>query len=427
MKLYILRVNDLPETVAEREAFFRLWKREQCLSQSVLYVECEKEQTPNEERLSLALIEQLAGLLILTGSDLLVPPSHRCIRLEVRRPTAEEQRGAWNAVLGSKSSEMNGDLDKLVSQFSIGVGGIYAAGQQALEGWTTEKDSTLNKQVWKSCRLQGRYRLDGLAQRIEPKAQWTDLVLPDAQTEILHDICAQVRHRSMVYDQWGFADKGSRGLGLSALFAGPSGTGKTMAAEVLARELELDLYRIDLSQVVDKYIGETEKNLRRLFDAAEMSGAILLFDEADALFGKRSEVKDSHDRFANIEVSYLLQRMENYQGLAILTTNLKDTIDSAFFRRIRFIVRFPFPNADQRTEIWRRIFPLDTPTEYVDPKRLAQLNIAGGNIRNIAMNAAFLAADANEPVAASHILRAARCEYMKIEKTLTESELRGWP
>jgi SpoVK/Ycf46/Vps4 family AAA+-type ATPase len=199
-----------------------------------------------------------------------------------------------------------------------------------------------------------------------------------------------------------------------------------MAAEVLARELRLDLYRIDLSQVVSKYIGETEKNLRRVFDAAEGGGAILLFDEADALFGKRSEIKDSHDRYANIEVSYLLQRMETYRGLAVLTTNLKSALDPAFLRRLRFVVSFPFPDAAQREEIWRRVFPVLTPTEGLDPGRLARLNVAGGTIRNIALHAAFLAADAHEPVRMSHVLRAARGEYAKLEKTLTEAEIGGW-
>jgi SpoVK/Ycf46/Vps4 family AAA+-type ATPase len=199
-----------------------------------------------------------------------------------------------------------------------------------------------------------------------------------------------------------------------------------MAAEVLGKELRLDVFRIDLSAVVSKYIGETEKNLRKIFDEAEGGGAILLFDEADALFGKRSDVKDSHDRYANIEVSYLLQRMEAYRGLAILTTNLRSALDTAFLRRIRFIVQFPFPDAAQRAEIWRRVFPADTPREGLDLERLAQLSVSGGNIRSIAMNAAFLAADAGTPVRMGTVLRATRAEYSKLEKTLTESELQGW-
>jgi SpoVK/Ycf46/Vps4 family AAA+-type ATPase len=280
--------------------------------------------------------------------------------------------------------------------------------------------------LWEICRRQARPHLDELAQRIEPSATCEDLVLPEPQRRILHEIAMHVRQRNMVYETWGFAAKGSRGLGISALFAGASGTGKTMAAEVLAHSLRLDLYRIDLSQVVSKYIGETEKNLRKVFDAAEGAAAILLFDEADALFGKRSEVKDSHDRYANVEVSYLLQRMEAYRGLAILTTNMKGALDQAFLRRIRFVVQFPFPDPAQRSEIWRRIFPRAVPTEGLDWERLARLNVAGGHIRNIAMNAAFLAADAGEPVGMRHLLQAARGEYAKLEKPLSDAEIGRW-
>ncbi|MBE9068800.1 ATP-binding protein, partial [Leptolyngbya cf. ectocarpi LEGE 11479] len=214
--------------------------------------------------------------------------------------------------------------------------------------------------------------------------------------------------------------------GISALFSGASGTGKTTAAEVIAQDLNLDLYRIDLSAVVSKYIGETEKNLRRIFDAAEGGGVILLFDEADALFGKRSDVNDSKDRYANMEVSYLLQRMESYRGLAILTTNLKNSMDQAFLRRLRFVVQFPFPDIKQRTEIWRRVFPATTPTQGLVYERLAKLSITGGNIRNIALNAAFIAADADEPVMMKHLLQAAKREYLKLERPLTDTEIKGW-
>jgi SpoVK/Ycf46/Vps4 family AAA+-type ATPase len=294
-----------------------------------------------------------------------------------------------------------------------------------LEGLLPEEDA-LGPLLWEACRVSARSRLDDLAQRIDPTAEWSDLVLPENQLQTLHEIAAQVHQRAKVYESWGFSSKGTRGLGISALFAGASGTGKTMAAEILAADLRLDLYRIDLSQVVSKYIGETEKNLRRVFDAAEESGAVLLFDEADALFGKRSEVKDSHDRHANIEVSYLLQRMESYRGLAILTTNLKSVLDPAFLRRIRFVVQFPFPDMGQRAQIWRRVFPESTPTENLDVNKLARLNVAGGNIRNIALNAAFLAAHAGESVRMSHLLHAARNEYSKLEKPLTETESRDW-
>jgi SpoVK/Ycf46/Vps4 family AAA+-type ATPase len=358
------------------------------------------------------------------------------LTFEIDQPTAQEQRGLWQAVLGDRAAAMNGQIDALVSQFDLTAPMVRAIGQSVLQQGKPPADSPsgtdpgasqrwLMQQLWQTCRGQARPQLEDLAQAIATRATWEDLILPSEQKAILHEIAAHVRQRSTVYNHWGFGQSG-RGLGISVLFAGASGTGKTMAAEVLANALQLDLYRIDLSAVVSKYIGETEKNLRRVFDAAEVGGAILLFDEADALFGKRSEVKDSHDRHANIEVSYLLQRMEAYRGLAILTTNLKDALDQAFLRRIRFTVRFPFPDARQREEIWRRVFPAGVPTEGLKPPKLARLNVAGGNIRNIALNAAFLAADAGEPVKMQHLLEAARSEYIKIEKPLVETEIKGW-
>jgi SpoVK/Ycf46/Vps4 family AAA+-type ATPase len=257
-------------------------------------------------------------------------------------------------------------------------------------------------------------------------ADWDNLILPEKELNTLREIAIHVRQRSKVYESWGFISKIKSGLGISALFSGQSGTGKTMSAEVLGNTLNLDVYRIDLSSIVSKYIGETEKNLHRVFDVAEVGGAILLFDEADALFGKRSDVKDSHDRYANMQVSYLLQKIESYRGLAILTTNLKTSIDPAFLRRLRFVVQFPFPDIAQREEIWKRMFPQKTPTEKLDFKKLSNLNVAGGNIRNIAINAAFLAAEANEPVMMKHILQAAKSEYVKLERPMTDNEVRGW-
>jgi SpoVK/Ycf46/Vps4 family AAA+-type ATPase len=235
-------------------------------------------------------------------------------------------------------------------------------------------------------------------------------------------VAAQVRARRLVYDEWGFRDRMNRGLGISALFTGESGTGKTMAAEVLANDLQLDLYRIDLSAVVSKYIGETEKNLRRLFDSAEDGGAILFFDEADALFGKRSEVKDSHDRYANIEVNYLLQRMETYHGLAILATNMRAALDQAFLRRIRFIVNFPFPAPADRKRIWQKAFPLRAPVGTLDYERLARLSLAGGAIHNIALNAAFLTAQNGGVVEMANILAAARAEFVKLDRPISEAD-----
>jgi SpoVK/Ycf46/Vps4 family AAA+-type ATPase len=319
---------------------------------------------------------------------------------------------------------VNGYAAHLASHFSLTPPAIRASVQEALE--SAGQGEVLETALWDAGRSRSRPRLEDLAQRIDGQAAWDELVLPRKEKSLLSTICTHVSHRAQVYGSWGFGLKGKRGLGISALFAGVSGTGKTMAAEVLANELRLDLYRIDLSSVVSKYIGETEKNLRRVFDAAEEGGAILFFDEADALFGKRSEVKDSHDRYANIEINYLLQRMESYRGLAVLATNMRSAIDPAFLRRIRFVVNFPFPEPPQRAEIWERVFPAATPVKELDIHRLARLSIPGGNIRNIALNAAFLAAGEGSPVRMTHLASAARDEFVKMEKPVPESELGSW-
>lgn len=425
LKLYILPARNLPRTPVEIDTFVRLWEREAILSSSALLIDCDDCGAPESlEDSVLAVAEAISGPLFLSNRGILRCPQRAVVLFEVGKPTRQEQSEIWSNVLKRVPSGTNGTLQSLIAQFSLDSNTIHSVADQALQGLPEQQD--VASRVWDTCRIQSRPRLEGLAQRIEPAAAWDDLVLPARQKQILKQIAIHVRSQERVYHVWGFASKGSRGLGISALFAGPSGTGKTMAAEVLANVLRLDLYRIDLSQVVSKYIGETEKNLRRVFDAAEAGAAVLLFDEADALFGKRSEVKDSHDRYANIEVSYLLQRMEAYRGLAILTTNRRSALDPAFFRRIRFVVEFPFPDAAQRAEIWRRIFPAQTPTEGLRVDRLAKLNAAGGHIRNIAMGAAFLACDAGEPVRMSHLLTAARSEFAKFEQPLTEAEVAGW-
>jgi SpoVK/Ycf46/Vps4 family AAA+-type ATPase len=244
--------------------------------------------------------------------------------------------------------------------------------------------------------------------------------LPDDALDQLRELCARVVNRHRVLDDWGFGSRLSLGTGANALFAGPSGTGKTMAAEIIAREVGLDLFKINLSAVVSKYIGETEKNLDRIFRAAEASNAILLFDEAEALFGKRSEVRDSHDRYANIEIAYLLQKMEEYEGVAILATNLRQNLDESFVRRLAYTVHFPFPDEAERRRIWARIWPSRTPlADDVDLDRLAgEFRLAGGNIKNIALAAAFLAVADGDEVTMSHVLHATRREYQKLGKAL---------
>jgi hypothetical protein len=425
--LRVLPASDIPLPALERETFCRLWEREMILGGGALLIDCSGESDPAENNRAVhALIKRVRGPVVLATRDPSTDRAVPTIRIEVRKPKMSEQKTIWQNALEPIAPNLNGEIDSLIEQFNLDAENIYLAGAELKERLLASPQNSASRATWAICRDQTRQGLENLAQRIEPAATWEDLVLPAMQRQILHDMASHVRQRAKVYEQWGFAEKGRRGLGISALFAGTSGTGKTMAAEVLSNELRLDLYRIDLSSVVSKYIGETEKNLRRVFDTAEQSGAILLFDEADALFGKRTEIKDSHDRYANIEVSYLLQRMEAYRGLAILTTNRKESLDDAFLRRIRFVVQFPFPDAALRAEIWRRIFPKNTPTESLDLAKLSRLNVAGGNIRNVALNAAFLAADLNEPVGMKHLLRAARTEYTKLEKPLSDSEIGGW-
>ncbi|HEX4004734.1 MAG TPA: ATP-binding protein [Acidobacteriaceae bacterium] len=417
-RLFRLRVEDLPAPGPDLDQFLLLWTREAMLLHGVLLLQCGSTGLSAGARYA---VERLPGWLILASRDNV--RLHRApLRYDVKRPEPPGQKRLWQRALGPAAASLNGMLDNIAEQFSFSAQTIYAIGAVAAAGGG-EADSG---RLWSACRSVARPRLEDLAQRIVPMAGWDDLVLPDSQKQMLRQLAAQVRHRMTVYETWGFSALGRRGLGVSALFAGESGTGKTLAAEVLARDLGLDLYRIDLSAVVSKYIGETEKNLRQVFDAAEEGGVLLLFDEADALFGKRGEVKDSHDRYANIEVGYLLQRMEAFQGLAILTTNMKGSLDRAFQRRLRFTVNFPFPDSAQRQAIWSRIFPSNTPTQGLEPARLSQLNVAGGNIRNIALNAAFLAAEAKSPVAMTHLLEAARMEAQKMERPLSDGETRGW-
>ncbi len=328
----------------------------------------------------------------------------------------------WQRALGADVERMNGALPALVEQFAFGSQTIQRVTSQARAASQLNGETLTAAGLWAASREAAGGELGELAQRITPFFTWRDLVAaPDLLAQLL-EIAEQVMRRYQVYEEWGYGPSLTRGRGVTALFSGPSGVGKTMAAEVLARHLDLALYRIDLSSVVNKYIGETEKNIRRVFDAAERSGAILFFDEADALFGKRTEVRDSHDRFANIEIDYLLQRMESYHGLAILATNRRSSLDRAFLRRLRFVVEFPFPDADARRRIWQKVFPATAPLAGIDYERLGRLEIPGGNIRNIAINAAFLAAADGGVITMQHILAAAQREYAKMEKLVSETE-----
>jgi hypothetical protein len=419
-----LRSDDIPPVSSERYALARLLDREALLARATVVIEIPGDGEQDPVRVAGFAVDLAAPLVVLVDEPL-ASLRGRGLVLQIEQSAISERSARWRELLGVEAASLNGAVERLAGQFDLGIGAMRSVTAQ-VQSQAAMGLPLVEQTLWDAARLASRPRMDGLAQRIEPASEWSELVLPDRQRRILAEITTHVRQRQRVYEDWGFARKSSRGLGISALFAGASGTGKTMAAEALANDLRLDLYRIDLASVVSKYIGETEKNLKRLFDAAEGCGAILLFDEADALFGKRSEVRDSHDRYANIEVSYLLQRIETYRGLSILTSNMRNAIDPAFLRRIRFVVDFPFPDAEQRAAIWRGIFPSPTPTDSLDYDRLAQLSVSGGHIRNVALAGAFLAADHGQPVGMAHLAAAARSEYAKLERSMTDAELRGW-
>jgi hypothetical protein len=423
MHLYLLPAALLPTQASDLEALARLWQRESLLLPLALYIDAFESATDHHAQGQGSpvnrLLERTNGAIFLDTCESWPGLGQPTLAVDVAKPTPAEQQSAWQSMPGASTY----DAALLASQFNLSLTDIRRIAQQTLAD-DSSTELPVRDRLWKACLVSTRPRLDRLAQRLEPRMTWSDLVLPPAETSLLRQIAEQVAQRSTVYETWGFGQKMSRGLGISALFAGDSGTGKTMAAEVIAAHLRLDLYRIDLSAVVSKYIGETEKNLRRLFDAAENGGAILFFDEADALFGKRSEVKDSHDRYANIEINYLLQRMESYRGLAILATNMKSALDQAFLRRLRFVVNFPFPGAAERKAIWQKVFPTGVPKSEIDCDRLARLNMTGGNIYNVALNAAFMAAHTGTLVTMPLVLEAARAEFRKLERPINEQDFR---
>jgi AAA+ superfamily predicted ATPase len=424
-----LEARDLP---ANSESLLRLAThvdRETALNGCVPAVSLDG---PGTELAALGLVSRLRSGVLWLGTPapqlLALPQGRRVLRFDLAAPDAQRTRLAlrnhWQRLMPAGSSEdevVLAALDRAGRQFHLG----RAALDNVLERVQAAAPAERAAEIWAAAREAARDGLDGIAQRVETRVTLDDVVLPSGQSAMLRDIARHLQQRDRVYGEWGFGAKHQLGQGLVVLFAGESGTGKTLAAEAIANEVDLDLYRVDLATLVSKYIGETEKNLKRLFDAAEVSGAVLLFDEADALFGKRSEVKDSHDRYANIEVAYLLQRVEAYRGLAVLTTNMKSALDQAFLRRIRFIVSFPFPDAASREQIWRRQFPPDAPLGEVDFTALARLNLPGGNIRSIAVNAAFKAADAGTRIEQSLLATAAHEEFAKLERSMGSAAMGG--
>jgi AAA+ superfamily predicted ATPase len=410
--------------------------REAKLYGSALYLDCWQELLPEEpgpQAARYAAQREIAQFpsLVFLGSRAVWQPtasSHKFLQIEVPRPTDQLRGELWRAYL-NHGTPVAPDVDTihLAGAFRFTPGQIEQALAQAktLSRLRQSDDAQLTMEdLLGACRMQSANQLVSFARKVTPRRVWSDLILPPDSLAQLREYCQQVRYRLKVYDEWGFGARLSLGKGLLALFTGGSGTGKTLSAEILAHELGLDLYRVDLSCVVSKYIGETEKNLSRVFDDAQESNAILFFDEADALFGKRSEVKDAHDRYANIEISYLLQRVEEYEGAIILASNLSNNIDDAFLRRMHFSIEFPFPAQNHRLAIWRGIFPSQAPVASdLDFDFLARkFKITGGNIKNITLAAAFLAAQDGGTIRMEHLILALKREYQKLGKVCEKTE-----
>jgi AAA+ superfamily predicted ATPase len=406
----VLLMARLPQAAGELEALQGAWLRDSLLHGLGLILVAD----PSDGPIVSAVLTGWTGPLVLVGLN--APPELLAAqRIEIRHDRSL-RLAAWTAALGDTAKDHAGTIEQLAARFRLSTPTIAAV--------ASENGKAPTAQLWAAARLAARPRELELAERIEPRVALDEVVLPDDARQTLATMIAAARVHHRVLADWG----GRRGLGIAALFAGESGTGKTMAAEAVASELGLDLYRVEVSAVVSKYIGETEKNLRRIFAAAEAGGSVLLFDEADTIFGKRSEVRDAHDRYANMEVGYLLQLMESYSGLAILTTNFREALDEAFTRRLRFVVQFPMPGAQERRRIWQGAFPSAVDASALDCTRLARLPLSGGVIRNVALGAAFRAAarSGGGAVTMAEVLDAARAEYAKLGRPLAEIDGRDW-
>jgi AAA+ superfamily predicted ATPase len=446
VKLLSARVDRLPGK-EDADSIWELFSREARIYRAVLYIsDCDDLRGPDSAIRRQDLLEAVAkypGITILAGRQDWIPSSSLfgVLPVDFEIPGFVDRCASWKSSLASFGVACDpNDIATVAGRFQLSSGQIAQAVAAAIvrthwraAGVANGEDASVQaapaaptiEDLAAAARSQCGHELASLAGKIEPRYQWSDLILPPDPKAQLREICQQAEHRSVVFDQWGFERKLSLGKGLNVLFCGPPGTGKTMGAEVIAKKLGLDLYRIDLSQVVSKYIGETEKNLDRIFSAAEHSNAILFFDEADALFGKRSEVRDSHDRYANIEISYLLQKMEEYQGMSILATNLRQNLDEAFVRRLQAIVEFPFPDEQYRRQIWECVFPREAPVgDDVKFDLLAhEVRLAGGNIKNMALAAAFAAAADQGVIHLSHLVQAAHREHQKLGRSWNPGEL----
>ena len=436
-----LMIVDLREVLLRQQGFEEVVQkilREAVLQPTAIYVEhfellaADDERTLSQRRYLIARIEEFSWLTFLATEKVWEPAGmlkdHLYLSVELPMPAMKERAELWPIMAkaaGLHHKKMN--WEELAIKFRLTPGqmqGALVAARNYAHLRAGVGASVVLSDLYRGCRAQSNQKLSSSARKLTPRHSWSDITLPANEMAQLHEVCAQVKHRRKVYGDWDFGRKVSATKGLAVLFFGPSGTGKTTAVEILANELQLEAYKIDLSTVVSKYIGETEKNLSAIFQEAETSNALLFFDEADSLFGKRSEVKDAHDRYANIEINYLLQRMDEFEGLVILATNLRKNIDEAFFRRMHFAIEFPFPDETNRYYIWKQHIPQAAPVAAdIDFDFLAnRLNITGGSIKNIVVNAAFLAAENSGVINMKHLLRATRREYEKMGRLCTEAE-----
>ncbi len=344
------------------------------------------------------------------------------VLLDVEPPTTADRAELWRSSLNGGAGDL--DAGAVTVHFRLSPEQVGRAATSARLQAAADGEHVSDEHLRAGARAQNAAGLEALARRVEPRVGWADLVLPPPTLTGLQELATRARLREQVIDEWGMRPGGGRGRGITALFAGDSGTGKTMSAEVIAGELGLDLYSINLATVVDKYVGETEKNLERIFTEADGVNGVLLFDEADALFGKRSEVRDAHDRYANIEVAYLLQRMESFDGLAVLSTNLRANLDEAFARRLDAVIDFPMPDPEYRLLLWDRCLGTTIPRgDDLDLEFAAErFELAGGNIRSIAVTAAYFAAESGRPVGMAELMKATQREYRKLGRLLVASE-----
>ncbi|MFE9018099.1 ATP-binding protein [Streptomyces sp. NPDC007808] len=411
--LLVIAGEDIPVGPLDGERLLRLMEREAVLSGQAWAIDVTGLDEVETGRVTRLLSALDAPATLLSEDERAVAHAGGVLVRVPRLPVAD-RRALLSSALRRAGAPVE-DSDTAAGVFDLAVPDVEAAAREAAGGTP----------LWRACRERARPSFTGLAKVVVPRASWDDLVLPVDQWEQLRALVGSVRHRTKVLDDWGFAGHTSRGVGTTALFAGPSGTGKTLAAEVVAGELELDLVHIDLSGVVSKYIGETEKHLRRVFAEAENCSAVLLFDEAEALFGRRTEVRDARDRYANLEVGYLLQRLETFSGLAILTTNARAALDPAFTRRLGTVIDFPYPDRAMRAALWRVAFPPHVPVDGLDPTQLAGTDLTGGAIAAVARSAAYLAAAQGSAVSSAHVRTAMRWELAKAGRSaITREEQR---